>query len=51
MREVVRFAKAEAVPGAREVLEAQGLPEEDALAPRLRRLLEDAIDASHLRLA
>ncbi len=45
MREVVRFARSEAVPGAREVLEAQGLPEEDALAPRLRRLLDDAMDA------
>jgi len=45
LREVVRFAKREAVPEAREVLEAQGLPEEDALAPRLRRLLDDAMHA------
>ena len=43
MREIVRFAKREAVPEARVVLAAQGLPEEDALAPRLRRLLDDAI--------
>lgn len=42
MRQVVRFSKAEAVPEAREVLAAQGLPEEDALAPRLRRLLDEA---------
>jgi len=45
VREVVRFAKPEAVPEASEVLAAQGLPEEDALAPRLRRLLDEAIDA------
>jgi len=45
MREIVRFAKVEAVPEAREVLAAQGLPEEDALAPRLRRLLDDAVAA------
>jgi hypothetical protein len=45
VREIVRFAKAEAVPEAREVLAAQGLPEEDTLAPRLRRLLDEAIDA------
>jgi hypothetical protein len=42
VREVVRFSKQEAVPEAREVLAAQGLPEEDALAPRLRRLLDGA---------
>jgi len=33
------------VPEARDVLAAQGLPEEDALAPRLRRLLDDAMAA------
>ncbi len=43
MREIVRFAKTEAVPEAREVLCAQGLPEGDALAPRLHRLLEEAM--------
>ena len=43
MREIVRFAKAAAVPEAREVLVAQGLPEEAALAPRLRHLLDDAM--------
>lgn len=42
MREVVRFPRSEAVPEPREVLAAQGLPEEDALAPRLRRLLDEA---------
>jgi hypothetical protein len=45
VREIVRFAKQEAVPEAREVLGAQGLPEEDALAPRLRRLLVEALAA------
>jgi Vitamin B12 dependent methionine synthase, activation domain len=45
LREIVRFAKPEAVPEAREVLAAQGLPEEDALALRLRRLLDDALAA------
>jgi hypothetical protein len=45
VREVVRFAKHEAVPEAAEVLAAQGLPGEDALAPRLRRLLDDAMQA------
>ncbi len=43
MREIVRFAKGEAVPEAREVLSAQGLPEGDALAPRLHRLLDEAM--------
>jgi cobalamin-dependent methionine synthase I len=43
VREIVRFAKTEAVPEAREVLAAQGLPEGDALAPRLRRLLDEAM--------
>jgi hypothetical protein len=31
------------MPEAREVLSAQGLPEEDTLAPRLRRLLDEAM--------
>jgi hypothetical protein len=43
VRETVRFAKSEAVPEAGEVLSAQALPEEDALAPRLRRLLDEAM--------
>ena len=43
MREVVRFAKPEAVPETGDVLAAQGLPEADALAPRLRRLLDEAM--------
>ena len=43
MREIVRFAKAEAVPEAGDVLSAQGLPEGDALAPRLHRLLDEAL--------
>lgn len=46
MREIVRFAKTEAVPEAREVLSAQGLPEGDALAPRLHRLLEEAMSTA-----
>ncbi len=46
MREIVRFTKAEAVPQAREVLAAQGLPEGDALAPRLHRLLDEALGAA-----
>jgi hypothetical protein len=46
LREIVRFAAHEAIPGAREVLAAQGLPEEDALAPRLRRLLDEAMSAA-----
>jgi len=41
----VRFEKAEALPASREVLEAQGMPEEDALAPRLRALLGGAMAA------
>ena len=43
MREIVRFTREEAAPDAREVLAAQGLPEEDALQPRLRRLLAEAM--------
>jgi hypothetical protein len=43
LREVVRFTSSEAVPEAAEVLAAQGLPEGDALAPRLRRLLDEAM--------
>jgi hypothetical protein len=49
VREIVRFTKAAAVPEVREVLDAQGLPEEDALAPRLRHLLDEAM-ASYLSL-
>ena len=45
MREVVHFSKREAVPEAGEVLAAQSLPDEDALAPRLRRLLDEAMAA------
>jgi hypothetical protein len=45
LREIVRFAKAEAMPAVGEVLRAQDLPEEDALAPRLRRLLHEAVTA------
>ena len=43
MREIVTFTKAEAQPPLDAVLEAQGLPEEDALAPRLRRLIDEAM--------
>ena len=43
LREIVRFTKTEAQPTLDEVLGAQGLPAEDALAPRLRRLLDEAL--------
>jgi len=46
VREIVRFAKSEAVPEAREVLAAQGLPEGDALAPRLHGLLAEAMSTA-----
>jgi len=46
VREIVRFTKPEAVPDAREVLSAQGLPEGDALAPRLHRLLDEAMSTA-----
>ena len=46
MREIVPFAKHEAVPEAREVLAAQGLPEEYELAPRLRRILDEAMSTA-----
>jgi hypothetical protein len=46
VREVVRFAKGEAVPEARDVLAAQDLPDEDTLAPRLRRLLGDSMSTA-----
>jgi hypothetical protein len=46
VREIVRFAKTAAVPEAREVLSAQGLPEGDALAPRLHRLLDEAMSTA-----
>jgi hypothetical protein len=45
VREVVHFSKREAVPEAGEVLAAQSLPDEDALAPRLRCLLDEAMAA------
>jgi hypothetical protein len=46
LREIVRFEKPEAVPEVGEVLRAQDLPEAESLAPRLRRLLDDAMDAA-----
>jgi hypothetical protein len=46
VREIVRFAKHEGVPEVREVLAAQGLPEGDALAPRLHRLLDEAMSTA-----
>jgi hypothetical protein len=46
VREVVRFAKVEAVPAASEVLSSQGLPEGDGLAPRLHRLLAEAMSTA-----
>jgi hypothetical protein len=45
LREVVRFTKTEALPRLEEVLGAEGLPAEDALAPRLRRLVDEALAA------
>ena len=45
MREIVRFTVHEARPEVREVLRAQDLPEEDALAPRIRGLLDGAMSA------
>jgi Vitamin B12 dependent methionine synthase, activation domain len=42
-RRVVRFTAPEALPAPREVLESQDLPVEDALAPRLRALLDGAM--------
>ena len=50
MREIVRFTNHEARPEVREVLRAQDLPEEDALAPRIRGLLDGAMSA-YLALA
>jgi hypothetical protein len=43
VREIVRFAAHEARPGTGEILRAQDLPEEDALAPRLHALLDGAM--------
>ncbi len=43
LRQVVRFTKSEAQPTLEEVLGAEGLPAEDALAPRLRRLVDEAL--------
>jgi hypothetical protein len=45
VREIVAFSKQDALPGTAEVLRAQDLPEEDALAPRLRGLLGVALRA------
>jgi hypothetical protein len=45
VREIVRFPGPEALPDAAEVLQAQELPEEDALTPRLHRLLDGAMRA------
>lgn len=45
MRQILRFTKTEALPSVAGVLEAQGLPAEDVLAPRLRRLLDEAFAA------
>ena len=42
MREIVRFTAEEARPGLEQLLEAQGLPAADALAPRLRALVDEA---------
>ncbi len=50
MREIVRFAAAEAQPGLDTLLEAQGLPAADVLSPRLRALTEEAL-ATHAELA
>jgi hypothetical protein len=43
MREIVHFGPEEARPEPGEVLEDQSLPEGDALAPRLRALLDEAM--------
>jgi hypothetical protein len=45
MREIVHFAPEESRPEPGEVLEDQGLPPADALAPRLRALLDEALVA------
>lgn len=45
MREIVRFTKAEAQPTLEAVLASEDLPAEDALAPRLRRLVDEALAA------
>ncbi len=50
MKETVRFTAREARPEVRDVLRAQDLPEEDALAPRIRGLLDQAMSA-YLALA
>lgn len=43
MREIVHFEPEESRPEAGEVLEDQGLPAPDSLAPRLRVLLDEAL--------
>jgi hypothetical protein len=45
LRQVIRFTKQEARPTLEEVLSSQGLPAEDALAPRLRGLVDEALAA------
>jgi hypothetical protein len=50
LRQVIRFTKQEARPTLEEVLSSQGLPAEDALAPRLRGLVDEAL-ATYLALA
>ena len=45
MRTLLSFPVAELRPELRDVLRAQGLPGEDVLAPRLRRLVEEAFAA------
>lgn len=44
-RQLVRFTAAEALPARGNVLEAQGLPGEEALSPRLRAVLDGAMTA------
>jgi len=50
MRAIVRFTAEEARPELEELLQAQGLPKADALAPRLRALVDEAF-AAYLELA
>ena len=50
MREIVGFTAQETRPGLEPLLRVQGLPAADALAPRLRALVDEAL-ASHDELA
>ncbi len=50
MRELVRFTGEETRPGLEELLRAQGLPAAEALAPRLRALVDEALSV-YLELA